>query len=130
MFLEKILKILLCLSILTLSTNLFAASGGVELLNLKMILSFPALFSLAVFSKCFGFPIPERRTTFLSFIVLWLKFLEKLIVFVNVELQLKIFSFFISFNRSVVGLFFVKSIASALFKLLQVSLKYDTDKKL
>ena len=30
MFLEKILKILLCLSILTLSTNLFAASGGVN----------------------------------------------------------------------------------------------------
>ena len=60
MFLEKILKILLCLSILTLSTNLFAASGGVELLNLKMILSFPALFSLAVFVVSYCFVMTEE----------------------------------------------------------------------
>ena len=59
-FLEKILKILLCLSILTLSTNLFAASGGVELLNLKMILSFPALFSLAVFVVSYSFVMTEE----------------------------------------------------------------------
>ena len=60
MFLEKILKILLCLSILTLSTNLFAASGGVELLNLKMILSFPALFSLSVFVVSYCFVMTEE----------------------------------------------------------------------
>ncbi len=57
---NKILLIILTLSSLCLSTVSFAAAGGVELLNLKMILSFPALFSLGVFVISYCFVMTEE----------------------------------------------------------------------
>ena len=57
---EKILKILLFILTFGISTSLFAASGAEELLNLKMILSFPAIFSLAVFVVAYCFVMTEE----------------------------------------------------------------------
>ena len=57
---NKLLLIILTISTLCLSTVSFAAAGGVELLNLKMILSFPALFSLGVFVISYCFVMTEE----------------------------------------------------------------------
>ncbi len=60
MLFKKFLKILLFVSTFAISTSLFAASAGVELLNLKMILSFPAIFSLAIFVVAYCFVMTEE----------------------------------------------------------------------
>ena len=54
---SKFLLSFLCLSFSSLA---FAASGGGELVNLQMILSFPALFSLAIFCIAYFFVMTEE----------------------------------------------------------------------
>ena len=60
MFFTKIIKPLLVLLILSITSTSLAASGGAELLNLKMIVSFPAIFSLIVFVIAYSFVMTEE----------------------------------------------------------------------
>ena len=60
MFFTKIIKPLLVLLILSITSTSLAASGGAELLNLKMIVSFPAIFSLIVFVIAYCFVMTEE----------------------------------------------------------------------
>ena len=60
MFFTKIIKRLLVLLILSITSTSLAASGGAELLNLKMIVSFPAIFSLIVFVIAYSFVMTEE----------------------------------------------------------------------
>ena len=60
MFIEKVIKFVLGLLLFSISSSLLAASAGAELLNLKMILGFPALFSLVIFVIAYFFVMTEE----------------------------------------------------------------------
>ena len=57
---NKYLFTILTLLISCLSSISFAASGSADLLNLKMILSFPAIFSLVIFVIAYSFVMTEE----------------------------------------------------------------------
>ncbi len=60
MIINRILTLLITTTCLFISSNLFAASSGGELLNLKMILSGPAIFSLIIFVVAYFFVMTEE----------------------------------------------------------------------
>ena len=60
MLFKKINKLILGLLFFSLSTSSFAAGGAGELINLEMILSVPALLSLAIFVFAYFFVMTEE----------------------------------------------------------------------
>ncbi len=60
MLFNKLNQFILGLLFFSFSTSSFAAGGAGELINLEMILSFPALFSLAIFIIAYFFVMTEE----------------------------------------------------------------------